>query len=93
MSEQRFDNRVAAGIGGGCNRRYSAAARKFDIGAPFNQPLRDSSLAKFSSKIERGGAGEITRIDRRATRQQKVDHVAMARPRSVAERPGAKPVT
>ena len=50
-------------------------------------------MAAFGSKIERGGVGKTACIDRSAARQQKVDHLEMAGPRSVAKRPGAKPVT
>ena len=39
-----------------------------------------------------GGAGQVAGIDRRATRQQEIDHREMAEPGGVAERPGAKAV-
>ena len=49
-------------------------------------------MAALGGKIQRGGAGEIARIDRRAPRQQQVDHLEMAGLRGMAEWPGAEPV-
>jgi hypothetical protein len=50
-------------------------------------------MAAFGSKIEGGGVGKTACIDRSTARSLKVDHLEMAGPRSVAKRPGAKPVT
>ena len=63
-----------------------------DVGAAFDQPLRDGSMAPFGCKMERGGTGEIACIDRRATRQQEIDHRQMAKPSGMAQWPRAKAV-
>ena len=49
-------------------------------------------MAALGGIIQRGRAGEIARIDRRAARQQQIDHLEMAGLRGMAERAGADPV-
>src|SRR5260221_13238818 len=93
MGEQRVEDDIVAGIGGGGDRRNPAGYGEFDVGAAFDEPLRDRYMAAFGRKIERGGAGEIACIDRRPARQQKINHLEMAGSCGTTERPGTKPVT
>jgi hypothetical protein len=50
-------------------------------------------MPAFGGKKQRGGAGEIARIDRSVARQQKINHLEMAEPGGMAKWSGAKPVT
>src|SRR5882724_1138065 len=72
---------------------YAAAATgDIHIRATFDQPLRNLRMVAVGGKKQRGGAGEVARVERRATRQQEINHGKMSEPRGMAERPGAEAV-